>query len=1699
MSQVRAHPNRGGCRAYPSVRSPLRMGDFYILHVSETICGDKGSAGSTLAKTSLKGFPTMRKLFPTLLTVLLCGFCSASSLGQQAVHWPGVTAVGSAASQQMVTLTLPSGGVVDSIRVTTLGSTGFDFADAGSGTCVSGAVLNAGQSCTVSVNFHPASPGERRGAVVLLDRAGSPLTSKLISASAVGPIGTFVPGTISTIAGDQAWIYAGDNELANNTAIFLPFGFAINAAGDLFVADAGNNRIRKVDAVSNRVSTIAGNGIIGGTGDGGPATLATLNNPTSIALDALGDIYFSDSGNNVVRRIDVFTGAITTAVGTMGQHGYSGDSGAASNATLNSPNGLAFDSAGNLYIADTGNHSIRLVNGATQAISTIVGRGFAAFGGDEGPATAALLNGPWSVTLSPAGELYIADQNNMRIRKVDATGIIHTVIGTGIGGFSGDGKLAALAQLDVPASVAIDVAGNIYVADSGNNRVRKVNAKTGLIDTVAGNFSESISGDDGPADQAGLYGPYTLALNGQDDLYIADVFHNRIRKISSSAATLEYVPMRAGRVSAPLVQVFENDGNAPLVVAGVSPVSQAQLDVASTVCAPGVSLAPLDTCQVGADFAPTTTGDRVKGSVKIDSNATNGPNFIALAGHVLDVDPTSLSLASSINPTITGVPVTFSVLATSAGTVPTGNVTFLDGTTPLGTVPLQTGGIASFTTSTLSGGQRSITVAYDGDTSNSAAVSSPFIETIKDLRTATTATLGVNFNPIDAGASLTLNVSVNVKALGSGTAPVAGIVTFLDGSKLIGTASISAATATIDKGSATLTLATLPVGTHSITASYAGNTVDGPSVSAPIAEVVHIATTQITLTSTANPSTAGTPLSLTASISSTGGIPTGSITFLDSTGLAPLGTATLNSQGVATLLTPGSVWAPGLHILTATYNGDQADAPGISQALPLLINIASTSVTLSTSLNPAGLGAAISLIATVSGNGGPTTGTVNFFDAGGKVLGSGSVSAASTTTLQLSSLAVGSHPITAVYSGDVLDAPSTSTPLLQVIQTATIGITLTSSKNPALYNDALSFIATVSGSGSKPIGVITFTDGANTVLAATMDPSGQAVFTTSALSIGAHTLLATYSGDTNHTAVTSAPLIENVLQTTSTSLAVSSAHTLGGVPVTFTANVVGSNGKSVSGLVNFTDITAASAPVTIASVMPNSAGVAVYTGTLPVGIHIVSASYEGDASNASSSSASVSLQVEIATTSTALTASPNPVNAGSALTLSSAVTSNGGTPGGSVTFHDGASILSTVPLNSSGIATLTLTTLPPGTHLLSASYSGDPNDKPSLSPTVSQQITLQTSVLLRTDANPALLTDNLTLTVTVGNGGASSLLTGSVTFNLNGAMLATVPVDRSGRASYVLPSPALGQHTLLATYSGDDQNAPGASRPLLEIVTLRPTGTTLNTSSPNISAGKQIILVAVVQPTQSVIATVPTGKVIFRSGTTILGTEPITSTGVATLTLTPVQGNYNITTEYSGDPLYSPSTSSAVSLIVGPTVEFTVLAAPPTLSMQTGKHQQLQLTLTSAPSFADTLAFGCAGLPSYATCTFSANQIAVAGGVSKTFTVNVDTGTPLGAGPSAHLTNPGGGGSDKTALLACMLPAGAFLAFFLGRGRRSVRPFKMLAVLLTLAGVSSALTGCASSFTQSATPVGSYTFQVVGTGNVTGASQITIIQLTVTQ
>jgi hypothetical protein len=343
---------------------------------------------------------------------------------------------------------------------------------------------------------------------------------------------------IGTVAGrsDGSPGFSGDGGQATSAQLFEPYGMALDSAGNIYIADTRNQRIRKVTVATGVITTFAGNGTAGFGGDGGPATGAMLNLPTGVAVDGAGNVYISDQINNRIRKVTT-NGIITTVAGNGQNAFYKGEGGPATAAQLCNPAMVAVDGSNNLYISDSGNMAIRKVS-ANGTITTVAGVGVSlcgqagAFSGDGGPATAAKLNDPYGITLDAAGNLYIGDLLNNRIRKVTAsTGKISTVAGDGTTSYNGDGIQATQASLNNPYMAALDSAGNLYIPDYYHYRIRKVTVSTGVITTVAGNGLSGLDGDGGPATQSYVSDPIGTAVDASGNFYIVDQASNRIRKV----------------------------------------------------------------------------------------------------------------------------------------------------------------------------------------------------------------------------------------------------------------------------------------------------------------------------------------------------------------------------------------------------------------------------------------------------------------------------------------------------------------------------------------------------------------------------------------------------------------------------------------------------------------------------------------------------------------------------------------------------------------------------------------------------------------------------------------------------------------------------------------------------------------------------------------------------------------------------------------------------------------------------------------------------------------------------------------------------------------------------------------------------------------------------------------------------------------
>jgi hypothetical protein len=1685
----------------------------------------------------------------------------AGSASAQTTSFPGTTPVGQSTAAVTVTVNITSTGMASAPVVVTQGASGLGFAQAGGGTCAAGVSYTAGQSCTVNVTFTPVYPGMRMGAVEILNAAGGVLGEALLTGMASGPLAVLAPGRIDTVAGDALWVYNGDGEAATVANIFLPMGLVTDGKGNLFLSDANNNRIRRVDAASGAITTVAGTGIPGFGGDGGPATSAQISLPGGIAMDGAGNLYVADQGNSSVRRIDAVTGIITTVAGNDST-GYTGDGGLATAAQLNLPEGVALDGNGNLYIADTGNNVVRMVS-PSGIITTVAGTGTNGYSGDGGPATAAKLASPWSVLVTPSGTLLVSDFGNNRVRQVIG-GTITTFAGVGTQGFSGDGSSAAQAQLAQPASLTMDPAGDLFIGDSANNRVREVLSSTGVIQTVAGTGGEQFAGDGGPSNLASLYGPYALYFDQTGDLFIADMFHNRVRRISGTTIALSYPDMKEGKTSAPQTVNIANDGNADLHPQ--SPVfSQSALDSATTTCATGVAVTTDATCTLGVEFTPNVVASPDTGSLTQPSDAGNSPIIVTLTANVLSVNPVTMTLTSSANPSSYGSSVTFTANVTAADAV-TGSVAFTDGSTVLcSAAGLDANGVASCTANNLALGSHTINATYTGDSQNAAAMA-----TLTQLvQQQDTLTLTATPNP----AAVTENVTFSFTATAaSGTAT--GTAKFYDGTTLLSSQPLAS-------GGASLTLSTLSVGSHTVTVQYSGDASYMAGTSNPVTEVINSATSTTTLSTSAASVPVGTTVIFTATVTgSNGQTPTGSVTFKD--GGTALGTSPLGAGNMASFST--STLAPGPHTITAVYGGDGSSTTSTSSPITETVGQLTTTTSVVSSANPTSAGATIQLTATVAISGsaapdGAITGVVAF-TTGGTTLGTANVNASGVAVLSTNALNAGSQPVVATYNGNTNYAGSSSISIVEVVnqtatttsasatplspqagQTVTVTATITSttiappgsvtftengvslgtgtltngiatltsgtlptgtnvitvtyvgdsnyigsssavtvvvtpatsatilsaSTNPQAFGQPVIFTAAVSSADTGIGGSVSFLDGATTIGMGAVNASGLATFTTSTLAFGPHTITAVYGGDTNHATSTSTAVTERIVQQATALLSSSANPAAAGQNITFTTKVTGAGSTPPTGTITFSD-----GAVTLGTGTLDATGTATLsTATLAVGMHAITVSYPGD-TNYSAATASLPETVQTATTQVTIAASANPAIYAAPVTLTATVSSNGGPASGTVTFLDGATTIGTATLNGSGMATLAISTLSPGSHSITASYGGNGSANASISTAVVLVVQEMTQVTLVSSENPAYTLDNITFTAPVTNSGVG-VPTGTVTFADGPTKLGSVTVGANGEAVLGGITLTPGNHSITASYSGDATDIASISTALVEGVTLRPTNTMLTATNANPNDPQAATLIAVVRWTGAG-TTIPTGTVTFTSGGNTIGTAKVDSTGVATLDVELQSASETIVAAYGGDTNYALSTSIATSITGGAASQFSIGVTPAQMSLPTGQHTVVTVTLSSVSGFNDTMEMGCLGLPVDATCTFSNVAPALAANGVVTMQLTVDTGDPLGSGATTSLRKPALRGEQESTIAWAMLPAGLLLSFGLYKRRR----LGALLVLLFAVALSIGTTGC-SGLHQASTPAGTYQFKVTASGKGTGATESQVVTLTVTQ
>ena len=479
---------------------------------------------------------------------------------------------------------------------------------------------------------------------MLSDPSGNVLLSVSLDGAGNGAMATFGP-VISTFAGGGT---GGDGGMAANASLSAPMSVTVDGFGNHYIADQKANKVRKVTP-TGIISTFAGTGTAGYSGDGGPATSAKLSGPMSVLVDGAGFVYIADTGNNVVRMVDN-KGNISTYAGQYYAPGTTpppvcagatnsvGDGCPGNQMVMNTPVDLVFCHAQNLHISDKLNNRVRTIMRTTYVTITQVGDGVAGYNGDGELNTSAELNGPTGMAMDAANFIYVADSGNHIIRKTLLTGTIpnpiSTVAGTpGTAGNTGDGGPAVNALLNNPHGVQVDPAGDIYISDADSHVIREVNISTGQIATIAGTSTAGSSGDGGPAASAQLNVPSGLLLDGSGNLYVADSQSAVVRKLDvSDAPSLTFNNVAVGSASAAQDVTVTNLGNSTLTIGEITAPANYSLGGSDTSCLPsGETLNPATSCILGIEFTPATAGT-VSGSLVLASNSNPASQTIALTG-----------------------------------------------------------------------------------------------------------------------------------------------------------------------------------------------------------------------------------------------------------------------------------------------------------------------------------------------------------------------------------------------------------------------------------------------------------------------------------------------------------------------------------------------------------------------------------------------------------------------------------------------------------------------------------------------------------------------------------------------------------------------------------------------------------------------------------------------------------------------------------------------------------------------------------------------------------------------------------------------------------------------------------------------------------------------------------------------------------
>lgn len=1034
-----------------------------------------------------------------------------------------------------ITITFTSNTTLSSLKVVTQGIENADYKDGGTGTCKAGQTYAANSGCILSLSFSPLKVGLRTGAIVA---TGSDGKKTVVYLSGFGQGGTpvFQPGMFSYIAGYPSGTPgvgrgdSGDGGPALGAKFNFPGRLSVDAVGNTYIVDQGNHRIRKVDT-KGVVNTVAGNGQVGYTGDNGKATDATLSDEIGgLAIDSVGNLYIADGGNHVIRKVDI-DGIISTFAGTgvrsvddKSAPTTYGDDGPATSALLNYPKEIAAAPDGTVFFSDYGNSRIRkittdgLIHAYAGKPGCVDATGDLTVEGDGGPALQGCFWLPEGLTLDAEGNLYFTDFTNY-VWLVDATSPnnLHRFAGTGKSGYSGDGGYASAATLNNPASLAADASGNIYIADSGNNVIRKINSLR-LISTVAGSGNLYSNADQGiPATSANIFEPETVATDGDGNIYTADADLSTIIKIAANTAILP-----SDAQSQPINIV--NIGNAPFTFDSFSG-SNAKISIIDGHCKEGGSVTVAGSCSFNVT-AQGVGNISVVSSITQDQKTTqtvllqNGPPAYKL-DHYLITGPTTtspdasvsyrLSVSDANGSSISDYQGTALISSTDSGAILPPTATFSSASTTI-PVTFHTLGNQTLTiTDTLTKKTSSITVS------------------VTDL---TPTTLALTSSSASGHYGDTITLTATLSPYKNETASTdGGTITLLTGNEPL-------VSSPIKDGKVILSTSSLPRGTNSITASFTPSNSDktfAPSTSSPISVQINGIEPTLALTSSASKATVGQPVTFTATLNPAvaGDKTTDGETVTFNSAVATLGAAKL-SGGVATFTT--STIPVGSTSVSAQYSPSSTNeifAPATASPVAITVEKVTPTLNLTASAAKVTVGQPITFTATLnpaSAAGAKTDGETVTFSSTQAALGtaklSGGVATFTTSTIPVGSISVVAQFSPASTIGVYNAAISTQTSVTVVEDTTPTPtkivptVKLTASNATPYFGQDLTLTATISSSNGTPTGSIAFMDG-TTLLGSSAIANGTATLTNSTLSIGKHTITALFAGDNTFDTATS--------------------------------------------------------------------------------------------------------------------------------------------------------------------------------------------------------------------------------------------------------------------------------------------------------------------------------------------------------------------------------------------------------------------------------------------------------------------------------------------------------------------------------------------------------------------------------------------------